>query len=126
MAQRDKKLAMRGKLHKIGELEQPLGVPLILIHHMQASDSPVNEVDKSPNREAAVKHSPASSSSALLIQLRDWLWEKIQEQTSGLLEELSPWLRWIVWDALLTILLRFVSRRSPYSKAIFKFIGLIG
>lgn len=91
--------------------------------YMLDSDTYISEnisCKSKPASDAAVSPPP------VLLKLRDWLWLKIQEQLGQLFEELSPWLRWVIWDALLTILIRFIVTRSPSSKAFFKFLGLLG
>ena len=41
------------------------------------------------------------------------------------MQELSPWLKWVVLDALLTLLVRAAANKSFRLRAAFELIGLL-
>jgi len=54
-----------------------------------------------------------------LLRLRDWVWAQLED----LFEEFSPWLKWLVFDSILFLIVRFLSNRSARLEALFEALG---
>ncbi|PNW75578.1 hypothetical protein CHLRE_12g532327v5 [Chlamydomonas reinhardtii] len=56
---------------------------------------------------------------AWLYKLRRRVWTFIED----LLEEFGPWIKWLVFDALLTLIVGFIASRFEATRPIFEAVG---
>lgn len=54
-----------------------------------------------------------------LLKLRDRVWETIVD----LFEEFGPWLKWLIFDALLTIIVGFLATRFKQLRPVMELVG---
>ncbi|KAG1672602.1 hypothetical protein FOA52_002082 [Chlamydomonas sp. UWO 241] len=86
-----------------------------------ASVSEVHSPIREDSPEAAVSRTKATKPvvPTWLARLRDGVWAQIED----LFEEFTPWLKWLVFDSLLLLIVRFLSRRSTRLEALFEALG---
>jgi hypothetical protein len=61
-----------------------------------------------------------------LRQLRTWwsyLRAKVWEGITALLEEFSPWLKWLVFDAVMSYIISLLAKRVPAVRNFFEAVG---